>query len=57
MSFGMIMQKQNCIILIQTISLYTKTADIYKGIEKYVKTRFDISKYELDRPFPKGKKK
>ena len=57
MSFGMIMQKQNCIILIQTISLYTKAADIYKGIEKYVKTRFDISKYELDRPFPKGKKK
>ena len=34
--------------------VYIKTDNIYKGI---VETRFDTSKYELDRPFPKGKMK
>ena len=34
-----------------------KTEDIYSDIAKYVKTRFDISNYESDRPLPKGKKK
>ena len=33
-----------------------KTEDIYSDIAKYVKTRFDISNYESDRPLPKGKK-
>ena len=33
-----------------------KTEDIYSVIAKYVKTRFDTSNYELDRPLPKGKK-
>ena len=34
-----------------------KTEHIYPGISKYVKTRFDTSNYELDRPIPKGKNK
>ena len=33
-----------------------KADDIYK-LSKDVKTRFDNSNYELDRPLPKGKKK
>ena len=37
--------------------VYMKTEDIYSDIAKYVKTRFDISNYESDRPLPKGKKK
>ena len=34
-----------------------KTEHIYPDISKYVKTRFDTSNYELDRPIPKGKNK
>ena len=34
-----------------------KTELIYPDISKYVKTRFDTSNYELDRPIPKGKNK
>ena len=34
-----------------------KTEDIYSVIAKYVKTRFDTSNYELDRPLPKRKNK
>ena len=30
-----------------------KTEGIYSDITKYVKTRFDTSNYELDRPLPK----
>ena len=37
--------------------VYIKTDDIYKDIVEEVKTRFDISNYELDRSFPKGKNK
>ena len=33
--------------------VYIKADDIYKD----VKTRFDTSNYELDRPLPKGKNK
>ena len=33
-----------------------KTDDIYKDIAEDVENRFDTSNYELDRPFPKGKK-
>ena len=35
--------------------VYTKTEDIYPDIEKDVKTRFDTSYYQLERPFSKGK--
>ena len=37
--------------------VYIKTDDIYKDIAEDVKTRFDTSNYELNRPFPKGKNK
>ena len=37
--------------------VYIKSDDIYKYIAKGVKTRFDTSNYELDRPLPKGKNK
>ena len=37
--------------------VYIKTEDIDVDIAKYVKTRFDTSNYELDRPLPKGKNK
>ena len=53
MSFGMIwmkkntVQKQNCVICIEdSFIVYIKTDDIYKGIAKDVKTRFDTSNYE-----------
>ena len=39
-----------------SFKVYVKTEDIYSVIAKYVKTRFDTSNYELDRPLPKGKK-
>ena len=34
-----------------------KTERIYSVIEKDVKTKFDTSNYELDRPLPKEKNK
>ena len=34
-----------------------KKDDICKDIEEVVKTRFDISNYELDRPLSTGKNK
>ena len=34
-----------------------KTDDIYKDIAEDLETRFDTSKFELDRPLPKGKNK
>ena len=37
--------------------VYIKADDIYKDIAEDVKTRFDTSNYELNRPFPKGKNK
>ena len=36
---------------------YTKANNIYKDIAEDVKTRFDTSKYELDRQLPNGKNK
>ena len=48
-------KNQNCVILMQTVSLYTY--DIYRDIAKDVETRFDTSNYELDRSLPKGKYK
>ena len=50
------MKNQNCVIWIQTVSLYTCTDDIYKDIAEDIETRSDTSNYELDRPFPKDKK-
>ena len=35
----------------------SENKDIYSVIAKYVKTRFNTSSYELDRPLPKGKTK
>ena len=40
----------------QLYSLH-ENRDIYSVIVKYVKTRFDTSNYELDRPLPKTKNK
>ena len=37
--------------------VYIKTEDIYLDNVKDFETRFDISHYELDRPFPKGRNK
>ena len=36
---------------------YVKTDDIYENIAEDVKTRFDTSNYELDRPLPKVENK
>ena len=46
-------KKQNLVIQIQTIIVQTN--DIYKDMGEHVKTRFDISSYELHRPLPKEK--
>ena len=35
--------------------VYIKTEDIYEDIPKDVKTSFDTSDYELERPLPKEK--
>ena len=38
--------------------MYTyKPDDVYKDIAEDVETRFDTSRYELDKPLPKGKNK
>ena len=44
------MDTDSCIV-------YIKTDDMYKDIAEDVETRFDTSKYELDRPLPKAKNK
>ena len=36
--------------------VYIRTDDIYEDIAENVKSRFDTSNYELDRPLPRGKK-
>ena len=51
-------KKQNCVIWICYMLyfiVYIKTDDIYRDIGKDNETRFDTSKYELNRPLPKGK--
>ena len=45
-----------CYMDTDSFIVYIKTNYIYKDIAEDVKTRFDTSNYELDRPFPKGKK-
>ena len=42
-----------CYMDTDSFIVYIKTYDIYKDIAEDVKTRFDTSNYELDRPFPK----
>ena len=37
--------------------VHLKTDDIYKDIAEDVETRFDTSKFEIDRPLPKEKNK
>ena len=37
--------------------VHVKTDDIYKDIAEDVETRFDTSKFEIDRLVPKGKNK
>ena len=51
-------KKQNCVIWICYMLyfiVYIKTDGIYRDIQKDNETRFDTSKYELNRPLPKGK--
>ena len=48
-------QKANlCYMDTDSFIVYVKTVDIYKDTAKDVKTRFDTSNYELDRPSSKG---
>ena len=37
--------------------VHAKTEDVYKDIAEDVKTKFDTSNFELDRPLLKGKNK
>ena len=46
-----------CYMDTDSFIVYIKTDDTYKNIAEDVKTRFDTSNYELDRPLPKGKNK
>ena len=46
-----------CYMDTDSFIVYIKTDDIYKDIAEDVKTRFDTSNYELDRPLQKGKNK
>ena len=38
-------------------TVHVKTCNIYKDTVEDVKTRFEPSNFELDRPLPKGKNK
>ena len=46
-----------CYMNTESVIVYIKTDDIYKGIAENVETRFDSSNDGLDRPLPKGKNK
>ena len=46
-----------CLMDVDSFIFCVKTDDIYKDIPEEVETRFDISKYELERPFPQGMNK
>ena len=48
---------RSCYIDTDSFTEYKKADDIYKDIAEDVETRFDTSKYELDRPLTKGKNK
>ena len=64
MQFGMITLSQNIkkntellYMDIDSFIVYRQTKSIYPEITKDVETRFDTSKYELDKSLPKGKNK
>ena len=64
MNFGMIMLNQNMmkrqifVTWIQTVSLFMEKIDyIDRHTAEDVKTRFDTSNFEIDRPLAKGKDK
>ena len=44
-----------CYMDTDSFIMYIKTDNIYKDIVEDVETRFDTSKYQLNRPLPKGK--
>ena len=44
-----------CYMDTDSFIVHVKTEDIYKDIAGDVKTRFDSSNFELDRPLPNGK--
>ena len=44
-----------CYIYTGSFIVHLKTEDIYEDIGKDVEKRFDISRFELDRPLPQGK--
>ena len=46
-----------CYVDTGSFVVYIKREDIYSDIAKDIRTRFDASNYELERPFPKGKSK
>ena len=37
--------------------VHVKTDEIYKDIAEGIESKLDISNFEIDRPFPKGKNK
>ena len=59
MSFGIIKWNKKmdklCYIDTNSFTEYINAEGSYSDIAKYVKTTFDSSNYELDRPLPKGK--
>ena len=46
-----------CYMNTDNFIVHVKIDDIYKDIAEDVETRFDISNFEIDRPFSKGKNK
>ena len=46
-----------CYMDTDSFIVHVKADDIYKDIAEDVKTRFDTSNSEVDRPLPKGKNK
>ena len=51
-------QKQNCVIWIQTVSWYTYKQMIFiKTLQKMLKQSLILQNYELKRPLPKEKNK
>ena len=48
-------KNQNCVIWIEFHCIHKKQMIFTEILKKMFETRFDNSKYELDRPIPKGK--
>ena len=44
-----------CYVDTDSLIVEVKTDDIFKDIAQDVETRLDLSKYEIDRPLPRGK--